>query len=206
MSHRNPFNSVDISASFQTVLALLGTEKVRRLPVYENERLVYIYSQMSMIKYIAQHRSYFPFLEGKTVGDLHAIMAPRPILTLPLSDVTQMALEKLNQAHISAMPVVDGNGKLVANFSLSNLLSLSDKAPAEISHFLSLPIHSFVTEGVELDRACRTCEENAKLFDVVDLLAATGFHRVWVVDSAYKPTASLSISDLLFFVASKISS
>lgn len=111
-----------------------------------------------------------------------------------LGTFKRMVLEN----ELSAMPIVDKDGKLVDTVSASDIRKLQLKHLQD----LLVPIEDFVsspTSGarVKSERHHVTCTEEDTVAAVLSHLLAARVHRAWVVNDDGLPTGTLSFTDII---------
>jgi len=114
-------------------------------------------------------------------------------------------MTKAKKSPVSAIPVIDDEGKIIANFSASDLKTLNR------SNFdwLVLPVLEYLhrirdQESKQFHRALEaykslhpiTWTENSTFQSVVMLIFTNKIHRVWLVNEDNKPKGVVSIGDL----------
>ncbi len=109
------------------------------------------------------------------------------------------AFHTIHTNGISAVPIVDKNGVLVATLSVSDLRQLT------ISNFGSLmnPVLEYIAKNVK-----KVSPVTITLKDTVETailkLSATKVHRLWVIDDWGKPLSVISLTDIINFVDLRI--
>jgi CBS-domain-containing membrane protein len=113
------------------------------------------------------------------------------------NDLVIDAVKKLFHEEVSALAVVDENNKLLANFSLADILHL------EFASFtdLNLSVGQFLKKYSRWSYTPMALQKNdGTLADVVVLISALGIHRLWVVDSSayehFSPIAVVTLTDV----------
>jgi len=177
---------------------LLGKKK--------NASLVSVVSQSDLLNVLAQC---LPYLDDsdkkKTVTELKlfndsffSVKAD----TKMISVLTTHMQPNIDQPILSAVPVVDCDGNLIANFSASNLKGL--RQTTFIS--LLLPVLAYLTiqpESTDFRRNLArfksihpvTCTPTTSFEVIVERMVAHRIHRLWVVEDN-KPVGLISIGDV----------
>ncbi|WIA21514.1 hypothetical protein OEZ85_000717 [Tetradesmus obliquus] len=115
------------------------TGTVHRVAIYDNHfRISNIISQTDIIKYIFMNKGELGDLATKTAAELG--WASRPVVTLGPDVSAIEAMLLMNQKQISALAVVDGVGKIIGNFSVSEMRTIM----AEHFGALALPVGEFL--------------------------------------------------------------
>uniref|UniRef100_A0A383WD30 CBS domain-containing protein n=1 Tax=Tetradesmus obliquus TaxID=3088 RepID=A0A383WD30_TETOB len=111
------------------------TGTVHRVAIYDNHfRINNIISQTDIIKFIFMNKGELGDLATKTAAELG--WASRPVVTLGPDVSAIEAMLLMNQKQISALAVVDGVGKIIGNFSVSEMRTIM----AEHFGALALPV------------------------------------------------------------------
>lgn len=95
----------------------------------------------------------------------------------------------IDQNKLEAIAVVNEQGHLVGQLSAQDLRGLAGNLfPA-----LETPIREFIGKQKKLE----TCGTDIKLKDVIKQLAASGEHRLWIVDKDGTPLGVVSLGDVM---------
>ncbi|GBF94964.1 hypothetical protein Rsub_07465 [Raphidocelis subcapitata] len=112
---------------------------VHRLALYDDaEAIVNIISQTDIVRFLAINRSHLGPIARKTVQELGWCPKQVVAVTPDVSAIEAMAL--MNDSHISAVAVVDSVGKIIGNFSVSEMRTIM----AEHFGALALPVGEFL--------------------------------------------------------------
>mmetsp|Transcript_19020 Transcript_19020/g.53354 ORF Transcript_19020/g.53354 Transcript_19020/m.53354 type:complete len:311 (-) Transcript_19020:294-1226(-) len=106
------------------------------------------------------------------------------------------ALQKIDETRVSALGVVEANGKLIGNFSASDLVGLYRKSLPD----LTKPVDKYLAHYSPRSLTPIVLTDDATLLDVVNTLVESKIHRVWLVDADGKPTGVVSLTDIASFV------
>jgi CBS domain-containing protein len=107
-----------------------------------------------------------------------------------ISGFRHMMLHK----ELSALPVVDEEGKLMETLSTSDFHFIT----LENFKDVLLPVKDYLEKRRgEFKQTLITVFPDQRLFNVVDAILMTGVHRVWVVDKAHKPVGVISLTDIM---------
>eukprot|EP00301_Raphidiophrys_heterophryoidea_P000091 c1004_g1_i1.p1 GENE.c1004_g1_i1~~c1004_g1_i1.p1 ORF type:complete len:338 (+),score=103.16 c1004_g1_i1:203-1216(+) len=161
--------------------------------------LGFIVSQSDVIRYLEAHEGGTGEIGEKTVHE-HGFMDPDVPSIGPSALVTiretASALEGfriLFAKRANAAAVVDENGQLVENLSVSDLRGV---LASNIGELLALPVPRFL----ETRRGKRTpivCSPQTPLKQVVRTLASSRVHRLWIVDGGNRAIGVVSLTDVL---------
>lgn len=116
------------------------------------------------------------------------------------------AFELLDSKRLSGLAVVDQDGKLIGNTSARDIKNAVMDAgrtgmDMDILSYLAQVRQSQVVKNDKYP-SCHI-HEDATVGHVVNLLAKTGFHRVFVVDDNMKPVGVVSFADIINFFIKK---
>lgn len=201
LARRNPFCPIDPDMSlFEAACKLAG--KVRRLPVMDsNGRVCSIISRTSLVQFLDEYIREVGVEANQTIEQTN--LGIKEVKTVEADMTAREAFEEMDRLGLSGVAVVSRDGVVAGATSARDL-----------QHFL-LDRGSLSTEQPMLDylAAIRQREISAtdrapmcsvgvssKLARVIGLLAATKYHRVFVLDSLRRPVGVVSITDLLKYV------
>jgi len=168
---------------------ILGFEKVPILS--DDQKMVHFISQSDLLRYLAQNM----FLIGDkgkfSLADLKLGVNPVTYVREDIVSVSALQLMSINR--VNAVPVVDGTGKLIANFSNTDLRGLG---PGDF-HQLLLSVKEYLATSHPKSLYPLTCS----LFDTFEAvlfkLVATKVHRLWCVNDEGKVIGVITTQDLL---------
>jgi len=104
--------------------------------------------------------------------------------------IVSEVLPILYEKKVSGVAVVNSEGKIVGNFSASDLAKLN------LENFAG--IYGPVFKFLQLEKQELSClPAHAKLSEFVHLLATRKVHRVWIVDEVHKPIGLVSLTDVM---------
>lgn len=125
----------------------------------------------------------------------------KELVTCNHNDPVLLVLDKLKDGGHKSLPVVDENGKLVSNFSSSEISALvKDAWPSFGEPVLNYKKHTNSLYGGQiLPPVYAMLDEN--IFDVLKKLVGgkKSIHCIWIVDNNLKPIGSISLTDILRF-------
>eukprot|EP00882_Tetradesmus_deserticola_P002977 GHRQ01003161.1.p1 GENE.GHRQ01003161.1~~GHRQ01003161.1.p1 ORF type:complete len:423 (+),score=182.98 GHRQ01003161.1:682-1950(+) len=115
------------------------TGTVHRVAIYDSQfRITNIISQTDIIKFISMNKDELGELASKTAAELG--WASRPVVTVGPDVSAIEAMLLMNERQISALAIVDGVGKIIGNFSVSEMRTIM----AEHFGALALPVGEFL--------------------------------------------------------------
>lgn len=152
-----------------------------------------VLSQSDVVKFLASDLSstdVIPFV-SQTLEQLG--LGSRPVICVSASDSVAAALKLIGKNTISAVGVIDSNGKLVGDFSASELRG----GLCKLELALQTPVGEFSGK-----RKFHAVGVDATLGELLGVLADQRLHRVWLTGITGKPIGLVSLTDLLKFIGS----
>jgi len=147
-SNRNPFQILPARKSLKKALRLLSYPNTHRIYLEEHGVLLALFTQSKAIEILLEHRKGFEETFQFRVGELfpEARQAKEMFYKEPLL----AAFERIHQARVSGLAVVNEKGELVGNISASDLKYARFNNPVELFEELKSPIESFfgIQEGI----------------------------------------------------------
>jgi len=197
-----PTEVVEPSRPLQSIMELF-VSGVERVLVADGGEVYGIYSQSDMISLIAQSMYLVGLKKKRTIADLN--LARSQMITVP---TTTRVLSALKEMYVSGQPAVGivlESGRLIGNFSASNLKGLkSDEfvslhmSVVDFLHqqrFKERPLLTKMTHSKALHPS--TVLPSDTLEHAILMMASARVHRLWVVKDDLKPIGVLTIADLL---------
>jgi len=173
---------------------------MHRVPVVNMENnIISVLTQSDVLSFMAQNIHLTGVLARKSLEQCKLGLAA-PVLA-KASEQTSVIVKRLHDKRISAAPVIDDEGKIIANFSLNDLKGIN---PSNFKDIL-LPVKTFLEKRASPEENFR-CEKSLHplvvrrsdaLEDTIYKMVATGVHRLWVVDMLNRPIGTVSITDLM---------
>ncbi|VDN59536.1 unnamed protein product [Dracunculus medinensis] len=193
--------TVEPSESLYRAVQLLCDLKIHRLPIMESgasNNIWYILTHKRIIKFLYIYLVDLPrpSYMDKTPKDL-GIGTWGNIFTITKSTSVIDALRLFLERRVSALPLIDKNGKVIdiyAKFDVINLAAEKAYNDLDITVYEALQHRSEWFEGV------RSCLETDSLMVVIEILVKTEIHRLIVVDSEQRAIGIISLSDILRFL------
>jgi CBS domain-containing protein len=203
LAKNHPLLPIFEDASMLSILAGFGEQGVRRRPVVardeQGERILTMLSQLDVVNWLTRRRKELsPAFSNITIQ--HVVEQEqtdprfkklRQVCSVMKDTMMTDVLRLLDQTNLNGVSVVDHAGKLVANISVSDLQYVVerdlDNLFTTVEHFLQrVPRRPLVT-----------CSPTATLMEVVDKLAESGVHRIYVVNRDYEPMAVITLTDVI---------
>jgi len=199
MSGRNPFSTVHGEESLCDAVEI-HLKGCRRIAITDDSgEITGVVSQWTIVNYLAtvqtDEKNYIPSLKAK-VAEYGLTEA---VKTVHISQNTLESFVKMYNERVSALGVVDDDGRLVGNLSASDLkgfqLYLNDFGD------LLQPVGDFLNlvrqRQARPDNFVVAVARETKVIDVVKKLNQEIVHRAYVVDKDFKPVGIFSLTDLM---------
>lgn len=202
---RNPFHSLPLGSSIMNVITLMKSERLSRVPIIGKEgRIVKIISQSDLIHCIASFLPECdPNLLSASIKDLK--LGFKHMVFVTSSSTAIEALQIMAENKLSSIPVCDDLGGLVTTISDNDIRMASagyfDESKLDgggglsaLYELFSLPVIDFV-QAIRQGPAHRDAR-TARFFPtavrifptdtlsaVIEKIASTGLHRLYVTES-----------------------
>jgi len=200
-SNRDPFiEMVNTSPLDRAVKAMSNpNDSIHRIPILlADGTLTGILSQSRVVRFLSEKMHCFDFAQKK-VKDLKHVLYPHEAICVHNTDTVNHALNVIKDKKISAVGVVDKEGKLIGNFSVKDIRGFL----SELTTVFGLHIYDFLKalpkKGDIGYPVCVT--EETTVEELIAKLAYSGVHRVYVVDTPnHKPRGCISLTNILTLV------
>lgn len=179
-----PFLPVAVDSSMLTVLLLLSKYRLRNVPVVDVRKLSInnFITQSAVVQGLKQckGRDWFDCIAARPLSDLGLpFMSYDEVISIKSDELILEAFKRMKDNRIGGLPVLDDPGrKIVASLSIQDIRFLLLR-PQLFSGFRHMTVKDFV-EAVDLTSSVLTCASDALLGGVIDSLASTRVHRVYV--------------------------
>jgi len=186
-------------APLLTALVKMVRWRVHRIPVIDSEgELVSVITQSHITKFLYQNMYMFGLLSDQTVETLKMFFSP--VITIPIESRGIEAFKTMHENRVSAVAVVDANGKLVGNISVSDLKiigfdgSMLARLYYPISQFLKLLAKD---KGSSMVEAPICVSLQSQFREVMGKLVQSRIHRVYITDDSGVPTGVITQHEVL---------
>lgn len=194
-SPRDVFTPLQATDRASLAAALFATG-IHRCPVVSSEnKLVGLVTQVDIAMELV------PVLrdgDAKAMGDATLISLglglSTPVYCLKQQEVGD-TLAQLNAWQISALCVCDDDGKLLGNFSVTNLVHLWSER-ADVGSELSRSVYDYLLDHSPASLQPVTCSRQVTLVEALTTMIEKQVHRIWIVDSEHKPVGVFTFTDL----------
>eukprot|EP00030_Apusomonadida_sp_AF-17_P005891 a676594_640.p2 GENE.a676594_640~~a676594_640.p2 ORF type:complete len:332 (-),score=150.69 a676594_640:58-1014(-) len=146
-------------------------------------------SQTDVVRFIHENRDRV----DQTV--LNGTIAPRgSVLTMHSDQRALVGFRRMCQHDRSSIAIVDADGKLVGNLSLSDLRGLDRATFGDLGD----PVLAFLAARAEgVVKPVVSVAPDASLGSMIAKMLSNKVHRVWVVDAENRPVGQVSMSDVI---------
>jgi len=188
---------LDVGESIQSAMDVLGENHrllIRTRDVNTGKNTFKLLSQMDIVKYLSKNIN----LGSKGNMRLEQLGLANPlgseVITVSKHTKATNAFNIIYREQIGAVAVVDDDGVLLANLSISDLMGISDQNIGNVM----LPVLEFLqkTNG-ERPAVPVTCKATDHLEDILPKILTAHVHRLWVTNSAQKAIGVITLTDII---------
>merc|ERR1711874_162200 len=191
---------INPDASLYDAIRILIHNKIHRLPVLDvnNGNVLYILTHKRILRFLFLYILDMPqakFLQ-KSIIDLNIGTYLGVEVAYEETPIIE-ALHKFVNKRVSALPIVDKEGRLVdiyAKFDVINLAAEKTYSNLDITLKEANKHRNEWFEGVH------KCKQDESLFAVMERIVKAEVHRLVVVDDDNKVTGVISLSDILNYL------
>jgi len=195
-----PLQAISPEQSLFDAISQLINNKIHRLPVIDPQsgNVLYILTHKRLLRFLFLYIHDLPKPDyfDKSIGELN-IGTFDNIETASYETPIIAALNKFVGKRISALPIVDDDGKLVdiyAKFDVINLAAEKTYNDLDVSLRRANEHRNEWFEGVQ------TCKKTDTLFRVMETIVKAEVHRLVVVDDERRVLGVVSLSDILHYL------
>ena len=225
MPKPSDFLSADTSTSLKQACLLLHRNGLDFLPVVfpEDMRVVATITYTTMLEHLVTHFHEQRRLFDDSISDLNIGTYRDDLVTIRPHETLATALDLLHCHNLSALPVVDGDGKLIGVYSRSDVSFLATAADAQdaLSNMDVTTVGDICCSGTTTQQqqqpkddgtkpimasmdlttpdAMHTCRGDHSLQFIFEYFARWKFNRVYVVDDKECVIGVISARDLVAY-------
>ncbi|XP_071451748.1 uncharacterized protein SNF4Agamma isoform X2 [Hetaerina americana] len=192
--------SINPDASLFEAIRTLISNRIHRLPVIDPEtgNVLYILTHKRILRFLFLYINDLPrpSYMNKTLRELR-IGTYENIETAKEETPIIVALRKFVERRVSALPIIDSQGRLVdiyAKFDVINLAAEKTYNNLDVSLKKANEHRNEWFEGVQ------KCRLDETLFTVMERIVRAEVHRLVIVDDDEKVIGMISLSDLLMYL------
>jgi len=199
-SHNKDMISVPPSASLYHAVSLLIKNKIHRLPVVdpENGNVLYILNQKPLLRFLYH---YVPNLAGSPhLGISIAEASVGSYNDIQIATETTTIIEALNKFvthRISALPIVDSEGRLLSIYSKFDVINLAAEKTYDDLEVTLRDANSHKSGWFE---GVHNCRGDESVLDVMERLVKADVNKLVVVDNDEKVVGIVTVSDIIHFL------
>nr|XP_012230181.1 PREDICTED: dentin sialophosphoprotein [Linepithema humile]XP_012230189.1 PREDICTED: dentin sialophosphoprotein [Linepithema humile]XP_012230198.1 PREDICTED: dentin sialophosphoprotein [Linepithema humile]XP_012230207.1 PREDICTED: dentin sialophosphoprotein [Linepithema humile]XP_012230216.1 PREDICTED: dentin sialophosphoprotein [Linepithema humile] len=195
-----PLVSIGPDASLYEAIKTLIQNRIHRLPVIDPDtgNVLYILTHKRLLRFLFLyiHELPKPSFTNKTLRELR-IGTFENIETATEETSIILALKKFVERRVSALPIVDSEGKLVNIYSKFDVINL---AAEKTYNNLDVSLREANEHRNEWFEGVQSCKLDETLFTVMERIVRAEVHRLVVIDDDDKVIGIISLSDLLFYL------
>jgi len=203
LSGTDPYIPIDEDTLVIEALKEFNIKRVHRMAVTKHGEagtVVSLLAESAIVEWLSHHREKLIPYGQMTLKQLNlgGIDNFHQVLSIIESDSLLGALSIIEKYNISGLPVVDTSGKIVGNFSVSDVKHMvASDVSSEDNISLSMSIKDFLAKYQDSRPGLITCSPQTKFLELISLLVDHKVHRVHVVDVDKKPVDIVSLSNVL---------
>ncbi|XP_051165788.1 5'-AMP-activated protein kinase subunit gamma-2 isoform X2 [Leptopilina boulardi] len=194
----HPLVSIGPDASLYDAIKTLIQNRIHRLPVIDPDtgNVLYILTHKRILRFLFLYINELPkpCFVNKTLKELR-IGTFDNIETATEETSIILALKKFVERRVSALPIIDNEGKLVNIYSKFDVINL---AAEKTYNNLDVSLREANEHRNEWFEGVQSCKLDETLFTVMEKIVRAEVHRLVVVDDDDKVIGIISLSDLLF--------
>ncbi|XP_034255814.1 uncharacterized protein LOC117653910 isoform X2 [Thrips palmi] len=195
-----PLVSIGPDASLYTAISTLIKNRIHRLPVIDPEtgNVLYILTHKRILRFLFLyiHDLPRPSYMNKTLRDLK-IGTYDGIETASEETSIITALKKFVERRVSALPMIDTEGRLVDIFAKFDVINL---AAEKTYNNLDVSLKKANEHRNEWFEGVQKCKLDETLFTILERIVRAEVHRLVVVDEEERVIGIISLSDLLLYL------
>ncbi|XP_033211898.1 uncharacterized protein LOC117169575 [Belonocnema kinseyi] len=196
----HPLVSIGPDASLYEAIKTLIQNRIHRLPVIDPDtgNVLYILTHKRILRFLFLYINELPkpCFVSKTLRELR-IGTFENIETATEDTSIILALKKFVERRVSALPIIDGDGKLVNIYSKFDVINL---AAEKTYNNLDVSLREANEHRNEWFEGVQCCKLDETLFTVMEKIVRAEVHRLVVVDDDDRVIGIISLSDLLFYL------
>jgi len=194
----DPCLPVSVNSKLNEIITKLCI--IHRVPVLEHDgSLISTVSQSSVLKFIYNNWSSLENeYKGKTISDI-GLGKKKTIIGVNANHHVLHAISLCEEKEVSALPVLDENGKVIANFSASDLRQFIAEDWMNFSLSVEDYIKKYSTFSTFTIKPTELFSNVVKYFS--EGVNDKKYHRFWVVDDEGKPISTVTMTDIMRYIS-----
>ncbi|XP_053969513.1 uncharacterized protein LOC128871640 isoform X2 [Anastrepha ludens] len=195
-----PLVSIGPDASLYDAIKILIHNRIHRLPVIDpaTGNVLYILTHKRILRFLFLYINELPkpsYMQ-KTLRDLR-IGTYDNIETADENTSIIMALKKFVERRVSALPLVDSEGRLVDIYAKFDVINL---AAEKTYNDLDVSLRKANEHRNEWFEGVHKCRLDETLYTIMERIVRAEVHRLVVVDENQKVIGIISLSDILLYL------
>jgi 5'-AMP-activated protein kinase regulatory gamma subunit len=191
-SQSDPYKTITNQTLLLEVVTLFAGE-YKRLAVVEGNKIVNVISQSDIIEFLTTCGVY---IGSKILKTIKEILTPSGVATVNEKMNIISTLRYMKNIKVSGVAVVDDHHRIIANFSATDLIGLTE----DNFHLLSLSIKEFVYKIHGFPKPPVFVLPNDSIETVMLKLVVHKVHRVYIVNPEMKPIGIITLTDIMKFL------
>lgn len=203
LQQKHSFAPVGPGCSLIDIIHMLA--RLHRVPVVDpkTHSITNVVTQSTIIRLLNSHPEVLGELGNKTIAELN--LGSRRVISVNIDDKTVDAFKTLVDSKVQAVAVVDEQGILTANLSLTDVRNVA--SPQAIT-YLNGPVSQFINYVHHNDFNTKypsvATRDTATFKQLIARMTAAGIHRIYLEDEMKKPIGVISMSDIMRFLSSNL--
>jgi CBS domain-containing protein len=190
VSQKEPVNARISETSLFEVAALM-TNGIHRVLITENGMVTNILSQSDIARVAVNRMDLLAPRARQRIDD--TFLVTRPAETVKASETVVNALHLMRLRNVPGLPVVDDNGKLIASFSSTDILGITE----DTFYTLALKIPDFLMKFYGFIKPPVVCLGTDTVENLLFKFVVYGIHRVFIVDENMVPKGVVTLTDVM---------
>jgi len=189
ISKKNPFHPFPVGNSLLSAFEQLALGTHRVPVVNDHGQLVNIITQSSAIRFVEQNIHLLGEKKNMPLESMY--LADQYVMSINSRDSAIDAFRLMKITKVSAVAIVNDDGKLVGNCSAKDLKKIPNTT--EFIRSLFLPLNEYLKDQQEITFATK----DETLGVVIRRIVENKLHRIYILDDDMKPEGILSLKDIM---------
>lgn len=196
-----PFLPLQTDATLLDALTLLGTYKMKRLPLLNPQgKLINMVTQSSVLHLLSVNMDKYKEIGDKTLEQI-GLGEAKDVLAVHAHEPVQHAFDIIRKKNVSAVPVLGEDGVLIGNISARHvyyIITARNKLrllKMAANHFIAATSDQEATWDIK--NTAISCKKTDKVSDVIKRMDAARIHRIYIVDEHNRPFRVIALCDVL---------
>eukprot|EP00053_Salpingoeca_punica_P005299 m.53569 g.53569 ORF g.53569 m.53569 type:complete len:339 (-) comp13178_c0_seq1:270-1286(-) len=197
-----PFLPLEQDATMLEALVLLGTYRIKRLPIIDKADgdIVNIITQSSMLQILHNNLDKYASIADKTLEQL-GLCEARPVMTVRADQYVRHVFNIIREHNVSAVPIMGQNGEMIGNISARHayyvVTARNKMRMLDMSCTQFLRVTSEMDNSWNIRNTVISCSKNDTLRSVIKRLVSARIHRVYLLDEDKQIVRVIALCDVL---------